>query len=102
MKRVFISQPMRGKTEEQILIEREQAIARAKELAGEEIEVIDSYIEDYWCEAKNEPLFMLGKSLELLATADVMYCAPGYERARGCRIEKLCALEYKIPILEEY
>lgn len=100
MKRVFICQPMRGKSDAQIILEREQAIARAKELAGDEIEVIDSFFQDH-CEGAT-PLYLLGKSLELLATADVMYCAPGYERARGCRIEKLCALEYKIPILEEY
>ena len=100
MKRVFISQPMRGKSDAQILLEREQAIARAKELVGDEIEVIDSFFQGQ-CEGAT-PLYLLGKSLELLATADVMYCAPGYERARGCRIEKLCALEYKIPILEEY
>ena len=100
MKRLFICQPMRGKTEEQILAEREQAIARAMELLGEEAEVINSFFQGV-CFEGNKPLYLLAKSLELLATADVIYCAPGHEKARGCRIEKLCALEYKIPILED-
>lgn len=30
MKKLFISQPMRGKTEEEILVAREKAIAKAK------------------------------------------------------------------------
>lgn len=43
MKKLFISQPMSNKTEEEILSEREEAIRAAKELLGEDIEVIDSY-----------------------------------------------------------
>ena len=43
MKKLFISQPMRGKTEEEILVAREKAIAKAKKLVGEPIEVIDSF-----------------------------------------------------------
>ena len=43
MKKIFISQPMRGKTDEEILVAREKAIAKAKELVGEPIEVIDSF-----------------------------------------------------------
>ena len=38
MKKLFISQPMRGKTDEEILAVREEAIAKAKELVGEQVE----------------------------------------------------------------
>lgn len=100
MKRLFVSQPMRGKTDEQILAEREIAVAEAKRLLGEEVEVIDSFFQGV-CFEDNKPLYLLGKSLELMATADAIYCAPGYEKARGCRIEKLCALEYGIPVVED-
>ena len=47
----------------------------------------------------SSPLF-LGKSLELLAQADVVYFAPGWADARGCRIEHLCAVEYGIDRIE--
>lgn len=47
MKKLFISQPMRGKTDEQILGEREKAIQSARELLGEEVEVIDTFYTDF-------------------------------------------------------
>ena len=42
MKKLFISQPMRGKTDEEILAVREKAIKAAEKLIGEPVEVIDS------------------------------------------------------------
>ena len=64
MKRLFISQPMRDKTDEQILAERERAIKEAKEMIGEDVEVIDSFFKEAPHDAK--PLWYLAKSLELL------------------------------------
>ena len=37
MKKLFISQPMKNKTDEEILAVREHAIKSAKELLGEEL-----------------------------------------------------------------
>ena len=100
MKKLFISQPMRGKTDEEILQEREKAVASAEKHLGEKVEVIDSFFQNAPAEAK--PLWFLGKSLELLSTADVAYFAPGWENARGCRIENTCAIEYGITVIEDY
>lgn len=100
MKKVFISQPMNGKTDEEILEVRNKAIESASELLGEEVEVIDSFFKDAPHEAK--PLWFLGKSLELLSTADVAYFAEGWENARGCRIENECAVAYGIVVIEDY
>lgn len=95
MKKLFISQPMKGKTNAQIEKERERAIAEVKAMfSNEEIEVIDSFFKDAPHDAK--PLWFLGKSLELLSTADIAYFASGWEEARGCRIEHACAAEYNI------
>lgn len=94
MKKLFISQPMRGKSEEDILAERSDAIQAAKDVLGEDIEVIDSYFKNRPFDAK--PLWCLGKSIELMATADIVYFAKGWEDARGCRIEHDCALAYGI------
>lgn len=104
IKKLFISQPMKGKTDEEILQEREKAIALAKERIeeqGEEadIEVIESFFQSAPAEAR--PLWFLGKSLELLSTADFVYFAEGWQDARGCKIEHTCAVEYGIPILAE-
>lgn len=102
IKKLFISQPMKGKTDEEILQEREKAIALAKERIeeqGEEadIEVIESFFQSAPAEAR--PLWFLGKSLELLSTADFVYFASGWGSARGCKIEHICAVEYGITIL---
>lgn len=99
MKRLFVSQPMKDKTDEQILAERNRAIQKAKELLGDDVEVIDSFFRNVPHEAK--PLWYLAKSLELLATADVAYFISGWSEYRGCQIEHFCASEYGINILEE-
>lgn len=98
MKKLFISQPMNGKTDEEILKEREKAIKQAEELLKEPVEVIDSFFQNAPAEAR--PLWFLGKSLELLSTADVVYFAKGWENARGCKIEHESAVQYNITIIE--
>lgn len=95
MVRIFISQPMNGKTEEVILAERDEAISRAKEIYGE-VEVIESYFEDYNPNKGCIPLKYLAKSLELMADADVAVFTKGWREARGCRIEFECAKAYGI------
>lgn len=97
MKKLFISQPMRGKTNEEILKEREKAINEAKKIYGKDIEVIDSFFQDAPVDAK--PLWFLGKSIELLSTADLVYFTNGWEKTRGCIIEHECAVRYGVAIL---
>ncbi len=97
MKNVFISQPMRGKTGEEIRAEREKAVEAVKAFVNDEVEVLDSYFDDF----DGNPLEYLAKSIELLAKADVAYFAKGWKDARGCRIEHICAVEYAIDRIEE-
>ena len=99
MKRLFISQPMKDKTNEEILEARERAIEAAKKAIGEDVEVIDSFFKDAPHDAK--PLWFLGKSLELLSTADIAYFGEGWESARGCKIEHSCAVAYGIKVIED-
>lgn len=101
MKKLFISQPMKDKTDKEILQEREKAIKSAEDKLGEKVEVIDSFFQNAPHNAK--PLWFLGKSLELLSDADVVYFAKGWQEARGCRIENQCAIEYGIDmVIEDY
>lgn len=100
MKKLFISQPMRDKTDEEIIAERKRAIESAKKHLGEEVEVIDSFFKDAPHDAR--PLWFLGKSLELLSTADVAYFCKDWDKYRGCRIENTCAIEYGIDVIEDY
>lgn len=100
MVRLFISQPMRGKTDEEIIVTREKAIESARKHFSEPVEVIDSFFQGAPADAK--PLWYLAKSLELLSTADVAYFAKDWEKYRGCRIENTCAIEYGIDVIEDY
>lgn len=89
MKKLFVSQPIKDKTDNEILAERKKAIKKAEEKLGEPVEVIDSFFQSAPADAR--PLWFLGKSLELLSTADVAYFADGWTEARGCRVEaSLC------------
>lgn len=84
MKKLFISQPMRGKTDEKILAERADAVQAARDALGEEVEVIDSF---FGTSDMSHALEYLGESLKLMAKADIAYFAPGWRDARGCKIE---------------
>ena len=100
MKKLFISQPMGELSDEEIFKARLAAIKLAEDRLGEKCEVIDSFIkEDPPKEATNEGLWYLGKSLELLAEADIAFFAPGWQVKRGCIIEHMAAEKYGIPII---
>ena len=91
--KVFISQPMRDKTDEQIQEERDIAINFIKnKFKTDDVEIIDSFFKDVPYDAK--PLWYLGESIKLLADADLAYFCKGWDKYRGCKIENTCATEY--------
>lgn len=98
MKKLFISQPMNGKSDKEILDERKRLIAEAEERSGEKFEVLETFFRGAPADAT--PLWYLGESLRLLGTADVAVFAPGWQDYRGCRIEHDAAVAYGIPIVE--
>lgn len=97
MIKLFISQPMRNKTDEEIKEERKEIISACKNKYGD-IDVIDSFFESAPHEAK--PLWFLGKSFELLSAADVAVFAKGWREARGCKLENEACKKYGIEIVE--
>ena len=103
MKKVFISQPMNGRSSEEIKVEREYLAYKIEEYYKHEekdpVQVIDSFIKDAPQDANS--LWFLGKSLELLSTADIAVFAKGWRSARGCVIEHECAVAYGIETIEE-
>lgn len=94
---VFISQPMSGKKTEEIEYEREQFVKDLKKYLGEDINILDTIFHF----AEDVPsLVYLGRSLEVLAKADLAVFMDGWENARGCKIEHQAAKDYDIPTLE--
>ena len=92
--KVFISQPMKERTNEQIEAERNEIKKKLEEKYGDNFEVIDSAPHDA------KPLWFLGKSFVLLSTADVCVFAKGWNNARGCCMEHRACEEYHITIWE--
>lgn len=97
--KIFISQVMRNKSEDEILSERETIKEIVKERLGNNVEFIDSYFEDYNPNSGCIPLKYLAKSLELLADADIAVFGKDWEYARGCVVEHKCSVEYGIGIM---
>ena len=87
--KIFISQPMNGKTTEEIENERNYIIDKLRK--NECVEIIDSFFKDKPYEAS--PLWYLGESIKLMSEADVVFFCNGWQTARGCQIEHDCALE---------
>ena len=98
MKKIFISQPMRNKTDKEILAERKKAIKFVKEKYRDDVQIIDSFFQSAPVDAK--PLWFLAKSLELLSSADIAVFCKDWQEARGCKIEHECAVEYGIKVIE--
>ena len=96
--RAIISQPMRGKTEEQIRSEREAAISY---LNGKGYAIVDTIFTDFPKELDrqpNAPLKHLAKSIDLIADVDLVYFMKGWEAARGCIVEHEVCRQYGIDI----
>jgi len=102
MKKLFISQPMRGLSDEEILKTREEIRIKAENFIGEPVDLIDSFIEEYPGEInKRVPIWYLGESIRLLSQADVAYFGEGWKDARGCKIEHEVAVQYGVDIIGE-
>ncbi len=97
MKKIFISQPMAGKKEQEIINERKNARAVLKKLFNEPLEEVESFFPN---SENAQPLECLGKAIQLMAKADIVYFCQGWENARGCKIEHECAKQYGVAIIE--
>lgn len=106
MKKAMLSQPMGGKSEQEITETRERAI---RTLEAQGYEIVNTLFTDEWYsrEAMEErgvvqiPLCFLAKSLENMSLCHAAYFCKGWENARGCRIEHQAALDYGLEIIYE-
>ena len=99
--RVFISQPMRGRTIEQIQERRDQICEMLVEVFNRDIEFIDSINKDEELQKKGS-IAMLGHSIGLMADADLVVvdnCADDFYNG-CCYIEREVAFKYKIPNMD--
>ena len=84
MKKLFISVPMKGRTEAQIRATMEQMHHIAEAVFGEELEVIQTYISDDPPADANQAVWYLGESIKKMADAD--YFIGIYDEVMGSQL----------------
>lgn len=106
MKKAMLSQPMAGKTDQEIIETREKALTVLRDKG---YEVVNTLFTDEWysndaMESRGVvqiPLCFLAKSLENMSLCHAAYFCKGWEKARGCKIEHDAALAYGLEIIYE-
>lgn len=104
--KAMLSQPMAGKTDEEIIATREKAIKALTDAGYEIVNTLFTY-EWYSKESMAErgvvqiPLCFLAKSLENMSLCHAVYFCKGWENARGCRIEHDAAIAYGLTVIYE-
>lgn len=98
MKTVMISQPMNGKTDEEIQYVRNQVKSKLEKLG---YEVVNSYFNVEPENKKFPALWYLGESLKIMANCDCIYFCKGWSSARGCYMEYVAAKQYGLELLFE-
>lgn len=105
-KKAMLSQPMAGKSEEEIIATREKAI---KALEEKGYEVVNTPFTDAWY-SKDQmtlrgvvqiPLCFMAKSLENMSHCHAAYFCKGWEDTRGCKIEHAAAIAYGLEVIYE-
>lgn len=102
--KAMISQPMAGKTDEEIAEARDKAVAALESMG---YEVVNTLFTDEWYSDEamsgrgvvQVPLCFLAKSLENMSLCHVAYFCKGWEQARGCRIEHDAAMAYGVEVI---
>lgn len=96
MKKLFVSVPMKGRTEEEIKASIQKMKKIAEIYEDEELELIDSYIKDNPPKDSKEAVWYLGESLKKLAQADVFIGICENYDWNSCYIERKTAERYGI------
>ena len=111
--KAMLSQPMAGKSEEEIKATREQAIKVLEEKGYEDISPEGVYVNtlftDEWYSNEHMkergvvqiPLCFLAKSLEKMSLCHAVYFCKGWEQTRGCRLEHDAAVAYGLTVIYE-
>ena len=106
IRKMMVSQPMHGKTEDEIKATRDTAMEFAK---VNNLEFVNTLFTDEWYSEKameergvrNRPMMFIAKSIENMSLCDIAYFAMGWEDTRGCKIEHEVAKAYGMGIVYE-
>ena len=99
MKKLFVSIPMKGRAEDEIKASIQKMKKIAEVYVGEELELIDSYVEDNPPKDNNQAIWYLSKSLEKLSQADVFIGIINAWRWNECEVEYEVAKRYDLNMI---
>ncbi len=96
--KVMLSHPMSGMSESDVMKLRKMMTEYLKARYGK-IEIIDNY------HHKNVPenagrLWHLGTSIRMMEEADAIFFCPGWQSAKGCKIEYAICKLYNLNIIK--
>ncbi len=102
-KKAMISQPMAGKTEEEIAAARDLAVAKLRQMGYEVADTVFNFTDEQLkaLEVENTPVYYLGNSIQAMSRCTAVYFLKGWKDARGCKIEHEIATAYGLEVLYE-
>ena len=99
--KVFISVPMRGRTDQEIAGAITIAKSKLSEIAdknNEPVEYVDNFVpmpkKDEVNDIENLSMWCLGGAIQKMSKCNTIYFCPGWDEARGCIIERSVAVSY--------
>jgi len=96
--KVYISQPMRGLSDEQIRKDREEVVEWVK-AHWDDVEILETYHPE-WAEAASKHndrrIYFLGQSITMMSDADMVVMLNDYNFYDGCICEEKVAGQYRI------
>ena len=100
---VFIAQKMNGLSDEEIESVRQKTIEHVKRIYGEDVTFLDQFHlpDDVPDDVPSDRvrLHYLGRSIQILAKADIVVFAGDCSDAKGCLVETAVCSIYDIPYL---
>lgn len=95
--KIMISQPMTGRTPQEIWDDRKKVIAS---LESQGHKVIDTIFNFEGKDPYNDGLYYMGHSILAMSEVDAVVFMKGWENSRGCKIEHDLAVKYGLFVKE--
>ena len=97
MLRVFISCPMNGLSDEEIIKTRTDIKDKLGKTLASDFEIVDSFFTNFHVSGNSHidpAMYYLGMAICKMANSDVVVFAKGWDKARGCKMEYEIARAY--------
>lgn len=94
--KIFLSQPMTGRTNEQIRLERQELVDYYTSIGHEVIDTVFNFGD---VDTKHIGVYYMGYSIVAMADADLVVFMDGWQNSRGCRLELELAKQYEVPFV---